>query len=76
MQTQLTSKGQLVIPKAIREKLALSVGSRFETKVIDGNILLKPVLTKTNSIRQWSAKNPKDQHLTLEDLCKSVTLAD
>ncbi|MEO5886783.1 MAG: AbrB/MazE/SpoVT family DNA-binding domain-containing protein [Anaerolineales bacterium] len=43
MLLRLSSKGQLVIPKAIRESLRLKNGDQFQVRVIDGKIVLEPV---------------------------------
>jgi AbrB family looped-hinge helix DNA binding protein len=40
--TTLTSKGQITLPKDIRDRLALKQGDRFEVAVgLDGSITLK-----------------------------------
>lgn len=41
--TQLSTKGQLVIPKQIREKLRLKRGARFEVRTEEGKIILEPL---------------------------------
>lgn len=43
MLLRLSSKGQLVIPKKIRESLRLKNGDQFQVHVIDGKIVLEPV---------------------------------
>ncbi len=43
MLLRLSSKGQLVIPKTIRESLMLKNGDQFKAHVIDGKIVLEPV---------------------------------
>jgi AbrB family looped-hinge helix DNA binding protein len=43
MLLRLSSKGQVVIPKTIRESLRLRDGDQFRVRVIDGNIVLEPV---------------------------------
>ena len=43
MQARLSSKGQLVIPKVIRESLDLQAGTRFQVTVGDGKIVLEPI---------------------------------
>lgn len=41
--TTVSGKGQVVIPKAIRDALALRPGTRLLVSVDDGKILLRPV---------------------------------
>jgi len=43
MLVQLSSKGQLVIPKAIREALNLRAGAQFHVQVDKDKIILEPV---------------------------------
>lgn len=43
MLLRLSSKGQLVIPRLIREKLRLKSGDQFRARVLDGKIILDPV---------------------------------
>lgn len=43
-QATLTSKGQITIPKAVRDALKLDVGGKVEFLVLqDGDVLLHPV---------------------------------
>ncbi|MEW5827772.1 MAG: AbrB/MazE/SpoVT family DNA-binding domain-containing protein [Chloroflexota bacterium] len=43
MLLRLSSKGQLVLPKKIREKLHLKNGDQFQARIEDGKIVLEPV---------------------------------
>jgi len=43
MLLRLSSKGQLVIPKTIRQSLRLKNGDQFQARVADGKIILEPV---------------------------------
>jgi len=43
MLVKLSSKGQLVIPKPIREALRLRTGTRFDVQLEEGKIILEPV---------------------------------
>jgi AbrB family looped-hinge helix DNA binding protein len=43
MLARLSSKGQLVIPKVIREALDLRAGTQFQVRVGDGKIVLEPI---------------------------------
>jgi AbrB family looped-hinge helix DNA binding protein len=43
MDTRLSSKGQVVIPRQIRDELGLVPGTRFQVRVDEGSIVLEPV---------------------------------
>ena len=43
MLLRLSSKGQLVIPKTIRETLRMKIGDQFQARIQDGRIVLEPV---------------------------------
>ena len=43
MLTRLSSKGQLVIPKAIRQALGLRTGTQFHVQLVEGKIILEPI---------------------------------
>ena len=49
----LTSKGQLVIPKAIRTALHIRSGTRFTVTVDDGRIVLEPSTSKSMQLGDW-----------------------
>jgi AbrB family looped-hinge helix DNA binding protein len=48
MNVKLSSKGQLVIPKKIRKALNLQPGTEFDVELINGKILLHPIVDKEN----------------------------
>ena len=41
--TRLSSKGQVVIPEAIRQRLGLRPGTQFVVLGEDGTVVLKPI---------------------------------
>ena len=43
MQTLVTTKGQIVIPAALRKKYGIKKGTRIHVSDDDGQILLRPV---------------------------------
>jgi AbrB family looped-hinge helix DNA binding protein len=43
LSARLSSKGQLVIPKPVRDALGLEVGTRLQVLVQDGKIVLEPI---------------------------------
>jgi AbrB family looped-hinge helix DNA binding protein len=50
-QTTLTSKGQVTIPKFVRDVLALHAGDKIEFVLIEGNqVILKPVTKKVDEV--------------------------
>jgi len=42
METTLSSKGQIVLPRAARHKLALRAGAKFACRIAGGSIVLTP----------------------------------
>ncbi|WP_338824777.1 hypothetical protein MHOCP_03620 [Moorella humiferrea] len=51
---RLSSKGQLVLPKNIRDKLALQRGGELKIELVEGKIILEPVSKETKSgWRRW-----------------------
>jgi AbrB family looped-hinge helix DNA binding protein len=44
MLLRLSSKGQLVIPKAMRESLRVKNGDQFQVRIQDGKLILEPVV--------------------------------
>lgn len=48
MTTGLGRKGQVVIPKLLRDKLELEYGDDFEVYELDGEIVLRPISKKRN----------------------------
>lgn len=47
MRVRLSSKGQLVIPRNIRQQLGLESGQEIEVQVVDHKIVLEPVFQAT-----------------------------
>jgi len=46
---KLSSKGQVVIPRAVRQALRLQPGMQLEIKIVDGTIILQPLGAKVVS---------------------------
>ena len=55
--TTVSSKGQIVIPRALREKYRLTSGTRLEIGESDGSLVLAPVRQLRTTRRQagWRA---------------------
>jgi len=46
----LTSKGQITIPKNVRNKLNLKTGDKVDFKVTDGEVILTPVSKSVSEV--------------------------
>ncbi len=46
----LSSKGQLVIPKAVRDDAHVAAGSQFEVRYLEGEIRLRPLPAQGTTI--------------------------
>ncbi len=44
MLAKLSSKGQVVIPRPVREALGLKRGIRFDVRIDEGKIILEPLI--------------------------------
>jgi antitoxin PrlF len=67
MEATLTSKGQITIPKAVRDTLKLHVGDRIEFLVdADGSVRIMPA---TRSVTELKALLPRPgRALSLEEI--------
>lgn len=45
MLARLSSKGQLVIPRAVRKALGLQAGTQFHVRLTEGKIILEPIIS-------------------------------
>ena len=71
MTTVLAQKGQIVIPKSIREELDLQPGDDFEIYVQDGEIICRPLSKARNRGLMNILLNPPGQ-LKIPDREKSI----
>jgi AbrB family looped-hinge helix DNA binding protein len=51
MQTRVSTKGQIVLPKPIRRKLGLRAGDLLDTTVAGGRIVLTPRMTRSKQVK-------------------------
>ena len=56
--TKLSTKGQIVLPKEIRDALGLASGTELEIEIKDGTVLLRPIRNTSvddlHGILPWS----------------------
>ncbi len=71
MQATITSKGQVTIPKPIRDALHLSPGDRIEFLTEpDGSIKVVPITTSVTELKGMVPPPPKP--LSLEEMDQAV----
>ena len=69
---RLTSKGQLVIPKSVRDSLHLKPGTDFDVRVEGSHIVLEARHLKGSHLQDWPGLNPGGVHLNTDQLCEPV----
>jgi antitoxin PrlF len=70
--TRMTSKGQLTIPKDVREALRLSTGTRFFVTVRDGDVVAVPRAGKIADLAGALGQPPKGNGATLDDIERAI----
>lgn len=71
MQATITSKGQITLPKALREQLHLSPGDRVEFILGEDNVIR--MLPRLASVKRLKGMLPKpDQAVTLEQMDDAI----
>ena len=69
-QAKITSKGQITLPKAIRQYLNVDTGDSIEFFIDDNGIV--NVLAKTIDISELYGILPAKKHVSIEDMKKAV----
>ncbi len=73
MQATMTSKGQLTVPKAIRDKLRLKPGDRIEFLLDDNGARITPVKA---SVKELKGMLPKPASpVTLAEMDEAIAKA-
>jgi antitoxin PrlF len=68
----VTSKGQITIPKEVRDQMGLKPGDRVDfIKDRTGRILLKPINTDFRSLK-GIIKSPFKRPITLEEMDRAI----
>jgi antitoxin PrlF len=67
----LTSKGQITIPKEIRDHLGLSAGDRLDFQIADsGAVLVEPETVDMRSLR--SLLKPRGRKVSLAEMDRAI----
>ena len=78
-QTTITSKGQITIPKFVRDSLALHAGDKIEFVLTENNeVLLRPVAKKVDEVfgRLFKADRAAVDIAAMDELLKQKIKAD
>lgn len=70
MVATLTSKGQITIPKEVRQKLSLHVGGRVSFVVVGNRAELTPLATPISALKHILPK--PSRKLTLEQIEQTI----
>jgi AbrB family looped-hinge helix DNA binding protein len=70
--TTMTSKGQLTIPKDVRDALALTPGTKFYVTVRNGEVVALPKNRRIADLAGILGKPPKGAGATLKDLDEAI----
>jgi len=70
--TTMTSKGQLTIPKDVREQLGLQPGTRFFVTVRDGEVVALPKNKKLADLAGMLGRPPGGRSLTIEEIDEAI----
>lgn len=70
--TTMTSKGQLTIPKDVREQLGLTPGTRFLVTVRNGEVVAMPKNRRVADLAGFLGKPPAGAGATLDDLDEAI----
>ena len=71
--TTLTSKGQITIPKAVRDALHIQVGDKVEFFTNEANeIVLKPVTRKVSDLKGALSRYKKEEPVTVEEMKQAM----
>jgi len=72
--TTLTSKGQVTIPKSVRDELNLRVGDRVAFRVLeDGTVVVEPETIDLLSLE--GILRPKRKGITIADMDEAIRTA-
>jgi len=72
----ITSKGQITIPKAVRDQLGLRQGDRVEFKVAKNRTaILVPRTTRTDDVYGMLSRYAKGKKISVEDMDRRIAEA-
>ncbi len=70
--TTMSSKGQLTIPKEVRDQLNLSEGTRFYVTVRNGEVVAMPKNRRLADLAGMLGKPPSGESLTIDQMNEAI----
>ena len=70
--TTMTSKGQLTIPKDVREQLGLTAGTRFFVTARNGEVVAMPKNKKLADLAGILGRPPSGRSLSIEEIDQAI----
>ena len=69
----LTSKGQITIPKNLRDLLSIGIGDKLEFIINDqGELVIKPITKKAIDVFGQLSKYKKDKPVSIEEMNDAI----
>ena len=69
----LTSKGQITIPKNLRDLLSIGTGDKLEFIINDqGELVIKPITKKASDVFGKLSKYKKDKPVSVEEMNEAI----
>lgn len=68
----ITTKGQVTIPKHIRDSLHLDTGDKVEFIFKDNEVIIKPITKKASDVAGLLSKYRKDNAVSIEDMNEAI----
>lgn len=70
--TTMTSKGQVTIPKDVRDRLNLTAGTRFYVTEMEGKVVAIPKNKKISDLFGILGHLPEGKTLSVEDMDQAI----
>ena len=70
--TTMTSKGQLTIPKEVRDRLGLTPGTRFFVTVRGSEVVARPKNRKLADLAGMLGRPPNGRSLSIEEMDDAI----
>jgi len=70
----LTSKGQITIPKALRESMSIDAGDKIEFIINEQNeVVIKPITKKASEVFGLLSKYKKSRAVSIQEMNQAIT---